>query len=61
MKVLIPMNPEPDGTCRTIKAQYYKNSLSNFIRGGGYGATAVFEYEEKDDHKNRMKTPRKVD
>ena len=29
------MNPEPDGTCRTIKAQYYKNSLSNFIRGGG--------------------------
>lgn len=28
-------NPEPDGTCRTIKANYYKVSLANFIRGGG--------------------------
>jgi hypothetical protein len=37
----IPFNPEPDGTSRTIKAQYHKNSLANFIRGGGYGATAV--------------------
>lgn len=33
----------PDGTCRTIKSQYFKNSLGNFIRGGGYGATAVIE------------------
>ncbi len=31
----IPFNPEPDGTSRTIKAQYHKNSLANFIRGGG--------------------------
>ena len=37
------MNPMPDGSCRTIKSQYYKNSLGNFIRGGGYGATAVIE------------------
>lgn len=40
-KKALPMNPMPDGTCRTIKSQYYKNSLGNFIRGGGYGATAV--------------------
>lgn len=24
----------PDGTCRTIKANYWKVSRSNFIRGG---------------------------
>lgn len=29
------MNPEPDGTSRTIKANYYKVSMANFIRGGG--------------------------
>lgn len=46
------MNPEPDGTSRTVKAQYYKNSLANFIRGGIYGATAVIEiYEESDSDK----------
>lgn len=37
----IPFNPEPDGTSRTIKANYHKVSLANFVRGGGYGATAV--------------------
>lgn len=42
-KIVIPLNPMPDGSCRTIKSQYYKNSLGNFIRGGGYGATAVIE------------------
>lgn len=42
MKNQIPFNPCDDGTARTIKAQYYKSSLANFIRGGGgYGATAV--------------------
>ena len=48
MKKVIPMNPMPDGTCRTIKAQYQQSSLANFIRGGGYGATGVIEiiYEE---------------
>lgn len=30
---------------RTIKAQYYKNSLANFIRQDGLGATAVIEME----------------
>lgn len=35
MKKVIPMNPMPDGTCRTLKAQYQQSSLANFIRGGG--------------------------
>ena len=43
------MNPMPDGNCRTIKSQYYKNSLGNFIRGGGYGATAVIEVVYETD------------
>lgn len=25
----------PDGTCRTIKANYHKQSLANFLRRGG--------------------------
>ena len=33
------------GVVRTIKAQYYKNSLANFIRQDGLGATAVIEME----------------
>lgn len=33
------------GVVRTIKAQYYKNSLANFIRQDGLGATAVMEIE----------------
>ena len=33
------------GVVRTIKAQYYKNSLANFIRQDGLGATAVIEFE----------------
>ena len=44
------MNPMPDESCRTLKSQYAKNSLGNFIRGGGYGATAVIEiiYEQTE-------------
>ena len=37
----IPINTEDDGTSRTIKAQYYKNSGANFVRSGDYGATGV--------------------
>lgn len=49
--MIVAMNPEPDGTSRTIKAQYYKCSLANFIRGGGFGATAVMEVYEEDTDK----------
>ena len=37
----IPFNQYDDGTCRTIKHQYYKNSYANFIRTGDMGATGV--------------------
>lgn len=36
-----PFNPMPDGTCRTLKNQYYKNSQANFIKQTDQGATAV--------------------
>lgn len=31
----IPLNPMPNGTCRTIKAQYGNTSAANFINEGG--------------------------
>lgn len=34
-----PVNPMPDGTCRTIKNQYYKTSQANFERSTTFGAT----------------------
>ena len=37
------LNPMPNGTCRTIKNQYYKNSISNFESTGTFGATGVIE------------------
>lgn len=40
-KVLQAVNTEFDGTCRTIKAQYYKTSLANYKRTGDMGATGV--------------------
>lgn len=52
-KKVIPLNPMPDGSCRTVKAQYGKNSLGNFIRGGGYGATAVMEIVYAEDNNPR--------
>ena len=53
MKV-IPFNPMPDGTCRTIKSQYPKNSLANFLRGGGYGATAVAVVSDMEEQPERL-------
>lgn len=39
--VVEPVNAMPDGTCRTIKSQYFKNSIQNFENKGSYGATGV--------------------
>lgn len=36
-----PLNPEPDGTSRTIKAQYANSSRANFQRSSTFGATGV--------------------
>lgn len=57
MKKTIPLNPMPDGTCRTIKNQYFKNSLANFESHGTWGATGVIEWisEVADEKGNRSK------
>lgn len=39
----IGVNTEIDGTSRTIKAQYAKNSLANFIRTDSLGATGAMQ------------------
>lgn len=46
---VIPFNPMPDGTCRTIKSQYPKNSLANFLREGGWPTMQVLVVEVYDD------------
>ena len=37
----VALNTEYDGPCRTIKAQYCKNSMANFIRTDSFGASGV--------------------
>ncbi len=36
------LNPMPDNSCRTIKNQYFKNSIDNFDSQGTFGASGVF-------------------
>lgn len=59
MKRSIPLNAYDDEvinasigggpqTCRTIKAQYQKTSLANFVRQDGLGATGVMVIYETD-------------
>lgn len=43
-----PLNVYQGGVCRTIKAQYGKNSLNNFTRADNFGATAVIEMDLDD-------------
>ena len=45
----------PDGSCRTIKNQYYKNSLSNFIRDGTYGATGGIKMSNNAEYEYRIR------
>ena len=40
-KAVKALNPMPNGTCRTLKHQYQKNSVSNFESEGTFGATGV--------------------
>ena len=46
-KNIICLNPMPNGTCRTIKSQYFKNSVANFFYQGTYGASGVLEICKK--------------
>lgn len=44
------------GVSRTIKAQYYKNSVANFLHTDGLGATAVIEWnDESSDPDKRIR------
>ena len=38
-----PVNTVVNGKSHTLKAQYYKNGIANFVTNGGFGATAVAE------------------
>jgi DNA (cytosine-5)-methyltransferase 3A len=38
---VVPVNTTADGKARTVKAQYYKSGMANFVTNGGYSATAV--------------------
>ena len=48
-----PLNPHTQGIARTIKANYHKQSLANFTRGGSMGATGVIEYEHEENNTDR--------
>ncbi len=41
----VAINASTDGTCRTLKANYWKVSCANFIHKDGLGATGIIEYE----------------
>lgn len=43
----IAVNPSLGGVSKTIKAQYWKNSLANFIRNDGTAATGIIEICKK--------------
>ena len=47
---IAPLNPMDDGTCRTIKSQYQRHSLANFIRRDGLAATGVIVYDTDRGH-----------
>lgn len=38
---VVPINTTADGKARTVKAQYHKSGIANFVTNGGYSATAV--------------------
>ena len=38
-----PVNIDENGKSHTLKAQYYKNGMANFITNGGFNASAVAE------------------
>lgn len=42
----IAINTMPDGTCRTLKSQYAKNSIQNFESVSTYGATGVVQIKQ---------------
>ena len=55
---IAPLNPMDEGNCRTIKSQYQRHSLANFIRIDGLAATGFIEYDNNggysEDNTGRM-------
>ncbi len=49
MRKVEPLNPDDNGLCRTLKAQYAKNGFQNFFRDGSYAATGVIEFNYEMD------------
>lgn len=41
LESVVPINTTADGKARTVKAQYHKSGIANFVTNGGYPATAV--------------------
>lgn len=54
------INPEEDGTCRTIKAQYEKTAIANTTYKGSIGATMVSEQLPDDVPQNEKEKIYKV-
>ena len=52
--MILPFNPMPDGTCRTIKAQYQQTSMANLVRGGAFAATGVAVVADMEEPAERM-------
>lgn len=42
------VNTEYDGCCRTLKANYWKTSLANFLHTNDWGATGAKEICETE-------------
>ena len=40
---VLPINGAAEGKARTLKAQYHKTGIANFVTNGGFGATGVAE------------------
>ena len=53
IKIIEPINAMPDGTCRTLKAQYQQIAPANLKRNDRFGATGVL-----DGYRIRKLTPR---
>lgn len=45
----IPLNPDNEGLCRPLKAQYQKNGVANFVSVGSFGATGVLVIRQTDN------------
>ena len=57
---IIPVNPMPDGTCRTIKHTYSFTAITNTTRTGSMGATMVAEILPNEVDQNEKEQIYKV-